>query len=101
MRLNAIASMIMTDLNIGYLDKRYGRCQLENVNYIKIGRKYFIITLFRKIRLYQLKTKWKLVFWQYVDKQAMELIKNPEELEKKFVEHLAKLIHETNSKPKT
>lgn len=57
-----------------------------------------MITLFRMIRLWQLKTKWELAFWQFVDKQAMELIKNPEELEKKFMDSIAKLIHETNNK---
>lgn len=60
-----------------------------------------MITLFRAIRLWQLKTKWKLAFWQFVDKQAMELIKNPEEIEKKFVDSIAKLICETNNKPET
>lgn len=56
-----------------------------------------MITLFRYFRLQQLKIKWRLAFWQFVDKQAMELIKNPEELEKKFVDSLAKLIHEANT----
>ena len=60
-----------------------------------------MITLFRIVRLWQLKTKWQLAFWQFVDKQAMELIKNPEELEKKFVDSLVKLIHEANSKTET
>lgn len=60
-----------------------------------------MITLFRMVRLWQIKTKWQLAFWQFVDKQAMELIKNPEELEKKFVYSLAKLVHETNSKAET
>lgn len=60
-----------------------------------------MITLFRMVRLWQLKTKWKLAFWQFVDKQAMELIKNPEEIEKKFVDSLAKLIHEANGKAET
>lgn len=55
-----------------------------------------MITLFRIIRLWQLRTKWQLAFWQFVDKQAMELIKNPEEFEKKFMDSLAKLIHESN-----
>ena len=55
-----------------------------------------MITLFRYIRLQQLKIKWKLVLLQFIDKQAMELIKKPEELEKKFVDSLAKLIHEAN-----
>ena len=55
-----------------------------------------MITLLRSIRLWQLRTKWQLAFWQFVDKQAMDLIKNPEELEKKFMDSIAKLIHETN-----
>lgn len=55
-----------------------------------------MITLFRAIRLWQLRTKWKLAFWQFIDKQAMELIKNPEEIEKKIVDSLAQLIHESN-----
>ena len=57
-----------------------------------------MITLFRMVRLWQLRTKWKLAIWQFIDKQAMELIKNPEELEKKFTDSLAKLIHELNNK---
>lgn len=56
-----------------------------------------MITLFRKIRYWQLKTKWQFVIWQFIDKQAMGLIKNPEELEKKFMDSLAKLIHESNT----
>ena len=55
-----------------------------------------MITLFRSIRLWQLRTKWRLALWQFIDKQAIELIKNPEELEKKFMNSVAKLIHETN-----
>lgn len=56
-----------------------------------------MITLFRMIRLWQLKTKWRLAIWQFIEKQAMELIKNPDELEKKFMDSLAKLIHEANT----
>lgn len=59
-----------------------------------------MITLFRMFRLWQLRTKWKLAIWQFVDKQVMELIKSPEEFEKKFVDSLAKLIHESNNKAK-
>lgn len=55
-----------------------------------------MITLLRTIRCWQIRTKWRLAIWQYIDKQAMELIKNPEEIQKKFVDSLAKLIHETN-----
>lgn len=60
-----------------------------------------MITLFRIIRLWQIRTKWRLAIWQFIDKQAIELIKNPEELEKKFVDSLAKLIHESNNKSET
>lgn len=60
-----------------------------------------MITLFRMVRLWQLRTKWSLSFWQFVDKQVMEIIKNPEEIEKKLVDSLAKLIHESNNKAET
>lgn len=60
-----------------------------------------MITLFRWILLKQKEVKWKLAFWQFLDKQAMELIKNPEELEKKFIDSFAKLIHEANGKAET
>ena len=60
-----------------------------------------MITLFRMVRLWQLRTKWKLAILQFIDRQAMELIKNPEEFEKKFVDSLAKLIHESNIKAET
>lgn len=52
------------------------------------------------VRWYIMKTKeikWKLAFWQFVDKQATELIKNPEELEKKILPYLVEVIH--NSRP--
>lgn len=35
--------------------------------------------------------------WQFIDKQAMEIIKNPEELEKKIMNSFAELIHESNN----
>lgn len=56
-----------------------------------------MITLLRTIRCWQIRTKWRLAIWQFIDKQAMELIKDPEELEKKFVNSLAQLIHEANT----
>jgi len=55
-----------------------------------------MITLLRTIRCWQIRTKWRLAIWQYIDKQAMELIKNPEEIQKKFVDSMAKLIHDAN-----
>lgn len=57
-----------------------------------------MITLYRKIKLWTLKTKWELALWQFLDKQIMELIADPEKLEKKFVPYLAKLIHKTSDK---
>ena len=57
-----------------------------------------MITLFRAIRLWQLRTKYRLALWQFVDQQAKELLKNPEEIEKKFVSALAEIIHNENSK---
>ena len=57
-----------------------------------------MITLFRAIRLWQLRTKWRLAMYQFIDKQAKELLKNPEEIEKKFVSALAEIIHNDNPK---
>ena len=57
-----------------------------------------MITLFRMIRLWQLRTKWRLALWQFVDQQAKELLKNPEEIEKKCVSALAEIIHNENPK---
>ena len=55
-----------------------------------------MITLFRWILLKQKKIKWELAIWQFIDKQAKELLKNPEEIEKKFVSVLAEIIHKEN-----
>ena len=57
-----------------------------------------MITLFRWILLKQKKIKWELALWQFVDQQATELLKNPEEIEKKFVSALAEIIHNENPK---
>lgn len=46
------------------------------------------------VRLWQLRTKWKLAFWQFVDKTAKEIQKDPELLAKKIMPELAKIIHE-------
>lgn len=56
-----------------------------------------MITLFRKIRLWQLRTKWQLAMWQFIDKQLMEIVKNPEEIEKKIMPYLAEIIHSQNN----
>ena len=59
-----------------------------------------MITLFRWILLKQKKIKWELALWQLIDKQASELLKNPEEIEKKFVSALAEIIHNENQTDK-
>ncbi len=56
----------------------------------------FMITLFRKLRLFQLRTKWQLAMWQFIDKQLMEIIKHPEEIEKKIMPYLAEIISKEN-----
>lgn len=55
-----------------------------------------MITIIRFILLKQKEIKWKLAFWQFADKKLMELIKNPEEIENKLIDSLAKIIHESN-----
>ena len=57
-----------------------------------------MITLFRWILLKQKKIKWELALWQLIDKQASELLKNPEEIEKKIVSALAEIIHNEEKK---
>lgn len=59
-----------------------------------------MITLFRWALLKQKEIKWKLAFWQFVDKQLMEIIKNPEEIEKKIMPYLASLIHNDTTQDK-
>lgn len=58
-----------------------------------------MITLFRWIRVQQLKIKWQFELLHFADKQLMEFIKNEdsiENLEKKFVDAFARIIHESN-----
>lgn len=54
-----------------------------------------MITLFRWVLLKQKEIKWKLAFYQFLDKQLMEIIKDPEELEKKIMLYLAEVVHNT------
>lgn len=55
-----------------------------------------MITLFRWLFYKMKEIKWKFIFWKFADKELTELIKSPEDLEKKFIEEFAKLIHENN-----
>ena len=54
--------------------------------------KNHMITVFRAIRLLQLKVKWKLAFYQFLDQQ----LKNPEELQQKLVHEIAEMVHKSN-----
>lgn len=57
-----------------------------------------MITLIRMVRLWQLRTKWSFAFWQFVDKQATDLMKNPEEFEKKFITEFDAINQKLNRK---
>ena len=57
-----------------------------------------MITLFRWYLMKTKEIKWKLAFWQFIDQQATELLKNPEDVEKKFISALAEIIHNENNK---
>lgn len=54
-----------------------------------------MITLFRMIRLWQLKIKWQFALYQFLDKQLMDVIKDPESIEKKIMPYLAEVVHST------
>ena len=57
-----------------------------------------MITLFRWYLMKTKEIKWRLALWQFIDKQLNELMKNPEEIEKKFVSALAEIIHNEEKK---
>lgn len=52
-----------------------------------------MITVFRMIRLWQLRIKWKLAFYQLLEQQ----IKNTAELEQKLLHEIAEVIHNANT----
>lgn len=57
-----------------------------------------MITLFRYLIYKSKEVKWKLAFWQYADKQLMELIEHLEEIEKKIIPYLVEIISNSNNK---
>lgn len=57
-----------------------------------------MITLFRWVLLKQKEIKYKLAFWQFADKQLMEIVKNPKEIEKRIMPYLAEMISKSNNK---
>ena len=57
-----------------------------------------MITLFRMMVVKYIKTRWECAFWMEFNKQANELVKHPENIEKKILPYLAEIIHaSTNS----
>ena len=59
-----------------------------------------MITLFSWVLLKQKEIKFKLAFYQLIDKYVTAMIKDPEELQKKILPYLAEVIHNTNSDTK-
>lgn len=59
-----------------------------------------MITLYRMIRIWQMKIKFKFDFYVLLDvalKKGMKHIsENSEEIEKKIVHEIAKIVHDTN-----
>ena len=51
-----------------------------------------MITLFRLYMIKAKEIKYKLAFWKIVDKTIAELAKHPEELEKKLIDSVVRLI---------
>lgn len=45
--------------------------------------------------------KWKCALWVELDKQLTNLIKNPEEIEKRIMPYLAEIIHSSSQPQKT
>lgn len=59
-----------------------------------------MITFFRWYRMKAKEIKWKLIFWQLVDRHAAQLVKHPEEFEKALVRRLAGILHDTEEEEK-
>ena len=51
-----------------------------------------MITLFRLYMFKAKEIKYKLAFWKIVDKTIAELAKHPEELEKKLIDSVVRLV---------
>lgn len=56
------------------------------------------MTLYRMVKLFQLKIKWKYEFYKFIDTQLMEIIKDPEVIERKIMPYLAEVIHNSAEK---
>lgn len=52
-----------------------------------------MLTFVRWILLKQKEVKWKLAIWRFADQQLMNILKHPEETEKKLINLLSEAIH--------
>ena len=77
---------------------KYGQMIVIIGNSMFTERNNFMITLFRMIKLWKLKTKWQLSLYQFLDKQLMDVINDPESIEKKIMPYLAEVIHNSAEK---
>ena len=60
-----------------------------------------MITLIRWFVYKSKEIKWKCALWVELDKQLTNLIKNPEEIEKKIMPYVAQIIHDSSRSQKT
>lgn len=55
-----------------------------------------MITLIRLMILKYKKVKWELAVWQLLDKELMNIVKNPEIIEKKLLPFIAETVHKAS-----
>lgn len=55
-----------------------------------------MITLYRMIKLWQMRIKYKLALYELLEKGMKYISDNREELEKKIVHEFANIIHDSN-----
>lgn len=55
-----------------------------------------MITLYRMIRLWQMRVKYKLALYELLEEGMKYISDNHEEIEKKFVHEFADIIHKSN-----
>lgn len=56
-----------------------------------------MITLYRMIRLWQMRIKYKLAFYTLLDEGMKYISDNREEIENKFVHEFADILHKNNT----
>lgn len=59
-----------------------------------------MITLIRWYMMKAKEIKMRLAFWSLLEQLTNEIVENKEDIEKKLVSEIAKLVHESNQKNK-